>query len=65
MDKNARMIDIHTHLGKLTKNPRLTLSRMLKEMDKWGVEKACVLPIENPFWHRYSLSRAEGDGKYS
>lgn len=24
-----------------------------------GVEKACVLPIENPFWHRYFLFRTE------
>jgi hypothetical protein len=39
------MIDIHVHLGKLTKNPRLTPSRILKEMDKWGIEKAYVLPI--------------------
>ncbi len=43
------MIDFHTHFGRLVyKYPRLKVSTLLKRMDKNGIEKAVVLPIENP-----------------
>ena len=41
------MIDIHTHIGKLFKE-ELKPSQLLKFMDRNGIEKAAVLPIENP-----------------
>jgi predicted TIM-barrel fold metal-dependent hydrolase len=46
MDK---IIDIHTHIGKLRFKERgLSAYTLVKTMDKWGISKAVVLPIENP-----------------
>lgn len=42
------MIDIHTHIGKLTFKKGLKPYQLLKFMDRNGIEKAVVLPIENP-----------------
>lgn len=43
------IIDDHTHLGQLRHGqPGLTAGRLLRQMDKWGVEKAVVLSVENP-----------------
>ena len=42
------MIDIHTHIGKLMFKEELKPSQLLKFMDRNGIEKAVVLPIENP-----------------
>ena len=43
------MIDIHTHIGKLGLGGKpLKVSQLLKFMDRNGIEKAVVLPIENP-----------------
>ncbi len=43
------MIDFHTHIGRLVyKYPQLKVSTLLKRMDRNGIEKAIVLPIENP-----------------
>lgn len=42
------MIDIHTHIGKPIFKKALTPSQLLKFMDKNGIDKAVVLPIENP-----------------
>ena len=43
------MIDIHTHFGRimLDKKP-LKPNQLLQMMDREGIEKAVVLPIENP-----------------
>ncbi len=44
-----RLIDIHTHLGKIMQGKKpLTASTLVKTMDKHGIEKSVVLPIENP-----------------
>ena len=42
------MIDIHTHIGKLGLRRPLKPYQLLKFMDRNGIEKAAVLPIENP-----------------
>ncbi len=42
------MIDIHMHIGKLYFDKTLTPSYVLKFMDRNGIEKAILLPIENP-----------------
>lgn len=43
------MIDIHAHIGRLFyKQKGLTVETLLKFMDESGIEKACILPIENP-----------------
>ena len=43
------IIDIHTHIGQLVVgSPALTAGRLVRQMDTWGIEKAVVLPIENP-----------------
>jgi len=42
------MIDIHLHIGRLYFEKPLTSSHLLKFMDKNGIEKAVLLPIENP-----------------
>lgn len=43
------MIDIHTHIGKIFYGKKiLTVSKLLKFMDENEIEKAVVLPLENP-----------------
>ena len=42
------MIDIHTHIGKLMFKKALKPSQLLKFMDRNEIDKAVVLPIENP-----------------
>ena len=42
------MIDIHLHIGRLYFEKPLTPSHLLKFMDKNSIEKAVLLPIENP-----------------
>lgn len=42
------MIDIHTHVGKLYLDKELTVSYLLRFMDKNKIEKAALLPIESP-----------------
>ena len=42
------MIDIHLHIGRLYFEKALKPSHLLKFMDKNGIEKAVLLPIENP-----------------
>ncbi len=43
------MIDIHTHIGKIRyREPYLTAGKLVRWMDRKGIEKAVVLAIENP-----------------
>ncbi|MHB1456156.1 MAG: amidohydrolase family protein [Armatimonadota bacterium] len=44
------MIDFHMHIGRLfySESKSLTPSYLLKLMDEHGIEKAVLLPIENP-----------------
>ena len=47
------MIDIHRHLGRFYfsregGSPNLSAEDILRTMDKLGVEKSCLMPIENP-----------------
>ena len=43
------MIDVHTHIGRLRLgHPWLTAGRLVRWMDRHGIEKACVMAIENP-----------------
>ena len=42
------MIDIHTHIGRIDFRKPLRPYQLLKFMDKNEIEKAVVLPIENP-----------------
>lgn len=42
------MIDFHMHVGRLTMREPLTPKHLLEFMDKNGIEKAVLLPIENP-----------------
>ena len=43
------MIDIHTHIGRIFSGKKpLTAGILVKAMDKYGIRKAVVLPIENP-----------------
>lgn len=43
------MIDIHTHIGRLIYGRKfLTAADMVRFMDKNGIDKAVLLPIENP-----------------
>lgn len=43
------MIDVHTHIGQLSRGrPGLTAKQLLKRMDECGIEKAVVLSVENP-----------------
>jgi len=50
------MIDIHTHLGRiLREDVPVTAEELIENMDKWGVEKAVVLPLDatpegSTFW---------------
>jgi len=49
------MIDVHTHLGKIFYGRKpLTPKKLIKTMDRYGIKKAVVLPIENPeetYWY--------------
>lgn len=43
------MIDFHTHIGRLNISLKpLTTEILISSMDRLGIEKAIVLPIENP-----------------
>jgi len=43
------IIDFHTHIGKLyTTRPRFTPRKLISRMDQLGIDRAVVLPIENP-----------------
>lgn len=42
------MVDIHTHIGKIGLGRPLKPSQLLTFMDRNGIKKAVVLPIENP-----------------
>ena len=44
------LIDVHMHVGKLyfTQKETLTPRFLLKFMDESGIDKACLLPMENP-----------------
>jgi len=43
------MIDYHVHIGKIFYGRKpLTPKRLIKKMDEAGIEKAVILPIENP-----------------
>jgi len=43
------IIDAHVHIGQLSlRKGRLTAGALVRQMDKWGIDKAFVLPIENP-----------------
>ena len=53
------MIDIHTHVGKLVFNKPLKPSQLLRFMDKNGIEKSVVLPIENPEETYYYVTTEE------
>lgn len=50
------MIDIHTHLGRLLREDiPVTVEELIENMDRWGVEKAVVLPLDatpegSTFW---------------
>jgi predicted TIM-barrel fold metal-dependent hydrolase len=41
-------IDIHTHVGRYYWGKDLTVSGLLKLMDRHGIERACVLPLVSP-----------------
>ncbi|MHB9131186.1 MAG: amidohydrolase family protein [Armatimonadota bacterium] len=53
------MIDIHLHIGRLYMEPPLTAGYLLKLMDKHGIEKACLLPMENPEFTSYYVTTEE------
>jgi len=53
------MIDIHTHIGKLVFKKGLKPYQLLKFMDRNGIEKAVVLPIENPEESYYYVTTDE------
>ncbi|MGC8976469.1 MAG: amidohydrolase family protein [Candidatus Ratteibacteria bacterium] len=43
------MIDYHVHIGKIFYGRKpLTPKKLIDTMDKYGIEKAVILPIENP-----------------
>jgi len=43
------MIDFHTHIGKIFYGKKvLTAKKLVETMDKYGIKKSVVLPIENP-----------------
>lgn len=43
------MIDVHTHIGRYKRDRKpLTVEILLSTMDKWGIEKSVILPLENP-----------------
>ena len=46
--RKYRYIDIHTHVGRYYWGKDLTVSGLLKLMDRHDVERACVLPLVSP-----------------
>lgn len=50
------IIDIHTHLGRLTRyDVPVTAEELIENMDKWGIDKSVVLPLDatpegSTFW---------------
>ncbi len=53
-------IDIHMHIGKIIfGKPRLTTRDILLKMDELNIEKACLLPIENPEETDYYVTTAQ------
>jgi len=43
------MIDMHTHIGRYLRDRKpLTVELLVSTMDKWGIEKSVILPLENP-----------------
>jgi len=52
-------MDIHLHIGRLYLEKALKPSHLLKFMDRNGIEKAVVLPIENPEETYYYVSTDE------
>ncbi len=42
------IIDFHTHLGRIFPNRSLSAEQLVDMMNKNGIDKAVVLPIENP-----------------
>ena len=55
------MIDIHMHVGRLYnfEKKALTPSYLLKLMDKHGIEKAALHPIESPEATDYYITTEE------
>jgi predicted TIM-barrel fold metal-dependent hydrolase len=46
--RKHQYIDIHTHVGRYYWGKDLTVSGLLKLMDKHDIERACVLPLVSP-----------------
>lgn len=47
--EGGKMIDFHTHIGKVFYGRKvLTAKKLVETMDKYGIKKSVVLPIENP-----------------
>jgi len=45
--QKTMIIDIHTHLGRVTREDiPVTVEELIENMDKWEVEKAVVLPLD-------------------
>ena len=43
------MIDVHTHIGRVWHGrPWLTAGKLVRWMDRHGIEMACVMAVENP-----------------
>jgi predicted TIM-barrel fold metal-dependent hydrolase len=54
------MIDIHLHIGRLYLSEKpLTARHLLNLMDKHGIEKACLLPMENPEFTSFYVTNEE------
>ncbi|HUT74319.1 MAG TPA: amidohydrolase family protein [Armatimonadota bacterium] len=53
------MIDIHLHVGRLYLEPPLRPSYLLNFMDRHGIEKAALLPMENPEQTYFYVTTAE------
>jgi predicted TIM-barrel fold metal-dependent hydrolase len=44
-----QVIDIHTHCGRLLfDKPYLSVDDLVKEMDRQGIDQACLMAVENP-----------------
>ena len=54
---SARIIDVHAHLGKAIHGyPVLTVEKLLRFMDKHGIEKSVVQPLVNPEEEDYAYT---------
>ncbi len=43
------MIDVHTHIGRIWRGrPWLTAGKLVRWMDRHGIQMACVMAVENP-----------------